>query len=61
MIKFLTEKCDCFAGMKNGNGAPAANGNGHVEPLRPIYYRALGGELMYAIHLLLGIPSVRVG
>ena len=33
--------------MKNGNGAPTANGNGHanghVESLRPIYYRSLGG------------------
>ena len=33
--------------MKNGNGNPAANGNGHanshVEPPKPIYYRVLGG------------------
>ena len=33
--------------MENGNGGHAANGNGnangHMEPLRPIYYRALGG------------------
>ena len=33
--------------MENGNGTPAANGNGHanghVEPPRPIYYRTLGG------------------
>ena len=33
--------------MKNENGTPAANGighdSGHVEPPRPIYYRALGG------------------
>ncbi|XP_071933747.1 uncharacterized protein [Coffea arabica] len=35
------------AGMENGNGGHAVNGNGHanghVEPLRPIYYRVLGG------------------
>ena len=33
--------------MENGNGDDATNGNGHanghVESLRPIYYRALGG------------------
>ena len=33
--------------METGNGSHAVNGNGHanghVEPLRPIYYRALGG------------------
>ena len=33
--------------MENRNENPAANGNGHanghVESLRPIYYRALGG------------------
>ena len=33
--------------MENGNGGHAANGNGHanghVESLRPIYNRALGG------------------
>ena len=29
--------------MENGNGGPAANGNGHVEPLRSIYYSAQGG------------------
>ena len=33
--------------MDNGNGSHAANSNGHanghVKPLRPIYYRAFGG------------------
>ena len=33
--------------MDDGNGAPAANGNGHAnghyEPLRTIFYRALAG------------------
>ena len=32
--------------MENGNGSHASNGNGHanghVEPLRPVYYRTLG-------------------
>ncbi|XP_071921242.1 uncharacterized protein [Coffea arabica] len=34
--------------MDNGNGVPAANGNGHanghIAPPRPIFYRALVGE-----------------
>ena len=41
------EFCGYFVGMENGNRGHAVNGNGeangHVEHLRPIYYRVLGG------------------
>ena len=40
------EFCGYFVGMENSNGGHVVNGNGeangHVEPLRPIYYQILG-------------------
>ncbi|XP_027171567.1 uncharacterized protein LOC113771150 [Coffea eugenioides] len=62
-VKLIRERLQVAQRMKNGNGAPAANGNGHEEPLRPIYYRALGGELMltfaYPNHLVLALDDER--
>ena len=51
--------------MENGNGEPAANGNGHVnghvEPLDLFTIELLVEELTCAIRPLLGILDVRVG